>query len=119
MPRASLHRFSHGLLLAGALGLAGCASARFADAAQRVDRAAVPHQTVSMTAERYELQAESAKASYADVAASLGISVTDVTNYLFVARRELRRIVLSALRDLTANDEEFREEAKALLGIDV
>ncbi len=69
--------------------------------------------------ERYELQAETAKTSYADVASSLGISVTDVTNYLFVARRELRRIVLSALRDLTANEDEFREEAKALLGIDV
>lgn len=44
--------------LAGMLALAGCSSARFADAAQRVDRAAVPHQTVSMTAERYEFDPE-------------------------------------------------------------
>ena len=40
--------------LASALAPAGCSSARFADAAQAIDRAAVPHQEVSMTAERYD-----------------------------------------------------------------
>jgi len=57
--------------------------------------------------------------SYASVAATLGIEVTTVTNYLHVARKELRTIVLDSLRELTASDEEFREEAKAVLGIDV
>ena len=54
--------------------------------------------------------------SYAAIGAELGLSVSDVTNYLSWARREFRRIVLARLREITATDEEFRAEARALLG---
>jgi RNA polymerase sigma factor (sigma-70 family) len=68
--------------------------------------------------ERYDLRNDSCT-SYAEVASLMGLSVADVTNYLHVARRELRLIVLATLRQLTANDEEFASEVKAVLGIDV
>jgi RNA polymerase sigma factor (sigma-70 family) len=64
--------------------------------------------------EQYDLAPE--RPTYASLAAQLGISVTDVTNRLFRTRRELRRIVLEVLHELTGSDEEFREEARALLG---
>ena len=56
--------------------------------------------------------------SYADVAAACGIAVTDVTNYLSWARREMRACVLEQLREITASEQEFRDEARAVLGID-
>jgi RNA polymerase sigma factor (sigma-70 family) len=70
--------------------------------------------------ERYVLDAEdgSAKLSYKSLASEFNISTTDVTNYLALARREFRRIVLEKLRELTASDEEYRREARALLGAD-
>ena len=42
--------------------------------------------------------------------------MTQVTNHLAWARRELRKLVLERLRSLTATDAEFREEAEELLG---
>jgi DNA-directed RNA polymerase specialized sigma24 family protein len=60
----------------------------------------------------------SRKSSYGAVAQQLGLTVTDVTNYLAWTRREFRRIVLEQLRDITATDEEFRSEARAVLGIE-
>jgi RNA polymerase sigma factor (sigma-70 family) len=70
--------------------------------------------------ERYVLDAEDgpAKPSYKALASEFNISTTDVTNYLALARREFRRIVLEKLRELTASDEEYRREARALLGAD-
>lgn len=56
---------------------------------------------------------------YADVAAELGIKVTDVTNWLAYARRELRRIALELLREITASDEDFAAEALEVFGIEV
>jgi len=47
-----------------------------------------------------------------------GISVTDVTNWLHVARREFRQVALDLLRELTASEEEFDQEALAVFGID-
>jgi RNA polymerase sigma factor (sigma-70 family) len=55
--------------------------------------------------------------SYADLAKQFGIATTDVTNYLALARREFRRISLEKLREMTASEEEFRREARALLGV--
>lgn len=55
--------------------------------------------------------------SYVDLAKEFGIATTDVTNYLAFARREFRRISLEKLQEMTASDEEFRREARALLGI--
>lgn len=69
--------------------------------------------------ERYVLDDDpAARPSYAALGEELGLKVTDVTNYLAFARREFRRIVLEKLRELTATEEEFRAEARAVLGVD-
>ena len=72
---------------------------------------------------RYDLEGaerggDEAKLSYSDLAREFGVPVTQVTNWLHWARRELRRLVLARLRQLCATDEEFRAEARALLGVD-
>lgn len=56
--------------------------------------------------------------TYEALAREHGLSVSDVTNRLYLVRREFRRIVLERLRAITATDEEYREEARALLGLD-
>jgi RNA polymerase sigma factor (sigma-70 family) len=71
---------------------------------------------------RYDLEAperpEGTRPSYSDLAQEFGVPVTQVTNWLHWTRRELRRLVLARLESLCATDEEFRAEAKALLGVD-
>jgi hypothetical protein len=67
--------------------------------------------------QRYDLDdAEPGRPTYADLARDHGISVADVTNHLAAARREFRRISLDILRESTASDDEFRREARSLLG---
>ena len=66
--------------------------------------------------DRYVLSGETR--SYEDLASELAIPVTQVTNHLAWARREFRRIVLEELKEITASDEEFRSEARGLLGVD-
>jgi RNA polymerase sigma factor (sigma-70 family) len=56
--------------------------------------------------------------TYEQVASRFNLSVSDVTNYLAAARREFRKLVLDELRSLTMTDQEFRQEARELLGID-
>jgi DNA-directed RNA polymerase specialized sigma24 family protein len=70
--------------------------------------------------ERYVLDADddAPKTNYKALAAEFDLSTSDVTNYLAYSRREFRRIVLDKLRELTATDEEYRREARALLGVD-
>lgn len=65
--------------------------------------------------ESYDLEGE-ADVSYAALAAQLGLSVSDVTNRLFWARREFRRLLLSRLQSICSSDEEFRRETRSLLG---
>lgn len=55
-------------------------------------------------------------ASYRELATRFGIAETQVTNHLAAMRRRFREIVLDALREVTATDQEFRAEARALLG---
>lgn len=55
--------------------------------------------------------------SYSELAARYKLPATNVTNYLAWARREFRVCVLQQLREMSATDEEFRREAKAILGI--
>jgi RNA polymerase sigma factor (sigma-70 family) len=71
--------------------------------------------------ERYDLDPTTSgeRVTYADLAHEIGAQPTDVTNYLAAARRQFRAIVLDRLRELTATDDEFREEARRLLGVDV
>jgi RNA polymerase sigma factor (sigma-70 family) len=69
--------------------------------------------------ERYDLHDDDEQGrTYADLAKEFGLTRTEVTNYLAAARREFRRIVLARLRELTATEEEFRSEARVLLGVD-
>lgn len=68
--------------------------------------------------ERHDLR-PAPEASYASVAEELGISTSQVTNYLHAARRRFRELALQQLRSLVASDAEFRLEARELFGIDV
>ena len=70
--------------------------------------------------ERYDLEGADAPDAprYATLAAEFSLPVTQVTNHLAFARREFRRHVLAQLRESAGSDEEFREEARSLLGID-
>lgn len=56
---------------------------------------------------------------YQQLAAEFSLPVTQVTNYLAWARREFRRIVMDKLREITGSDEEFRQEARLLLGVEL
>ena len=69
---------------------------------------------------RYDVDPEpqGPRATYAALARELGRPVTDVTNELAWARRAFRAIVLDLLRAICATDEEFRAEARDLLGIE-
>jgi len=70
--------------------------------------------------ERYDVEGPDAdvKPTYASLAAELGVAVTHVTNELHAARGLFREIVLDRLREITASEQEFREEARELLGFD-
>ncbi len=70
--------------------------------------------------ERYDLEAldGETRITYRELAESFQISEETVTNYLSAVRRDFRRIVLAEIRELTATDEEYREEVRAVLGID-
>jgi RNA polymerase sigma factor (sigma-70 family) len=65
--------------------------------------------------ETYDLD-EDRGLSYRDLAVRFGIPETQVTNYLAAMRRRFREIVLELLREVTATDDEFRNEVRALLG---
>lgn len=69
---------------------------------------------------RYDIDAAMGgrNVTYAELAREYELSVHDVTNHLALVRREFRRLVLERLRALCASDEEFRAEARALLGVD-
>jgi RNA polymerase sigma factor (sigma-70 family) len=67
--------------------------------------------------QRYDLEGEGERPTYEALGRELGLPVTQVTNHLAAMRRDLRREVLAALRALTASDEEFRAEARDLLGV--
>ena len=69
--------------------------------------------------ERYDLNDDDSDVSYASLGHEFGLEPATVNNYLAAARRDFRRIVLEKLREITATDEEFRTEARSLLGVDV
>lgn len=66
--------------------------------------------------EKVALADEDERPSYADVATSLGIKPTDVTNYLHYARKKFRSLLEQTLRELTASERELREELTYFLG---
>jgi DNA-directed RNA polymerase specialized sigma24 family protein len=71
--------------------------------------------------EKYDLtdHADGGRPTYEALGRSAGLSVTQVTNYLAAARREFRACLLKQLRMVTGSDDEYRDEARALLGVDV
>jgi DNA-directed RNA polymerase specialized sigma24 family protein len=70
--------------------------------------------------ELYDLeQSMGDNVSYGGLAERFNLPVTSITNYLAVARRGFRRIVLERLREITVTDEEFRAEARLLLGVEI
>lgn len=68
--------------------------------------------------ERYDLN-DDANVSYASLASEFKLEPATVNNYLAAVRREFRRVVIEKLREITATDEEFRAEARSLLGVEV
>ncbi len=54
--------------------------------------------------------------SYRQLAERFELPESQVTNYLAAMRRRFREVVLEALREVTATEQEFRAEARALLG---
>lgn len=70
--------------------------------------------------EAYDLHGPEAagRPTYAELAARHAIPVTSVTNYLAWARREFRTRVLASLRQVCTTEEEFRTEARAVLGVE-
>jgi len=60
----------------------------------------------------------SGRPTYAALAERHGLPVTQVTNHLAFARREFRRLLLDKLQEITVSDDEFRLEARFLLGVD-
>lgn len=57
--------------------------------------------------------------TYATTAHRFDLPATQVANYLHWARQRFRHHVLNTLRALTTSDAEFRDEAKALLGVNL
>lgn len=63
--------------------------------------------------EEYDLD-RSKHSSYAELAASLGITEVSVTNHLAWARRMLRAFVTRRLREVTSSEGELRHEVRRL-----
>src|SRR5262249_37867200 len=68
--------------------------------------------------ERYDLDDGGKRSSYAALAGEFGLTTSQVTNHLALARRTFRRAVLERLRALSGSDAEFRASARELLGTD-
>lgn len=71
--------------------------------------------------ERYDLEGpdSSDRPTYAELAREHGLTPVQVTNYLAAMRRELRRLVLERLRELTGSEAELRAEARQVLGVEL
>jgi DNA-directed RNA polymerase specialized sigma24 family protein len=57
--------------------------------------------------------------SYSAIAAELGVTTAQVTNYLAQVRRSFRQHALVALEGLTGSRDEYRREARELFGVEV
>lgn len=68
--------------------------------------------------EVYDLAAHNPgeRPTYDELAGRFDLPVTQVTNFLALARRRFRAAVLGRVRELTASDDEFRAEVRDLLG---
>ena len=87
----------------------------FALAVERLREVCKPEQFAAF--EAYDLD-DDRTVSYRALAERFGVPETQVTNWLASARRRFRELVLETLREVTASEQEFRTEARALLGVD-
>jgi RNA polymerase sigma factor (sigma-70 family) len=87
-------------------------------ASLRAASAGTPRAVRFQIFERYDLEpaGDRERPSYRQLADEFGLPVTQVTNHLAWARRELRRLVLEQVRLLSGSDAEFRAEAESLFG---
>ena len=69
--------------------------------------------------EIHDLGDDNSETSYASLAKKFDLSTITVNNYLAAVRRDFRKIVLEKLHEITATEEEFQREARALLGVEV
>jgi RNA polymerase sigma factor (sigma-70 family) len=71
--------------------------------------------------ESYDLEDHDSevKISYTSLAQRFALPPATVNNYLAAARRDFRKVLLEKLREVTATEEEFRREARALLGVEM
>ena len=69
---------------------------------------------------RYDVEGpdDPARPTYGELAAELGLTPIQVTNYLASIRREFRSLVLDELRATTGSEAELRTEARRLLGVE-
>ena len=68
--------------------------------------------------ERYDLRADQ-RPSYAELAAEFELTPGQVTGYLAQARRAFRMHTIAELKALCGSAEEFRREARDLLGLEI
>lgn len=70
---------------------------------------------------RYDLEGPQAEdpPSYASLAEQFDLPVTQVTNHLHFCRREFRAHVLAVLRERSPTDEDYRQDVRDLLGLNV
>ena len=68
--------------------------------------------------ERHDLR-PSPDVSYASVAREFDLTAAQVTNYLHAARRRFREQALVNLRALVGTEQEFRDEARELFGLEI
>jgi RNA polymerase sigma factor (sigma-70 family) len=67
--------------------------------------------------EFYDIEEAGKELTYQQAGERFELKTSEVTNYLAYARREFRRITLEQLREMTGSEEEYRKEARTLLGI--
>ncbi len=67
---------------------------------------------------RYDLGDGAERPSYSGLAAEFGLTIATVTNYLGAMRRRFRHLLLERIRQTTLTEQEFRDELRAILGIE-
>jgi hypothetical protein len=85
----------------------------------RTQCAASGKETYFAVFQRYDLENHAADGkglSYAQLGQELGLSVSQVTNYLALARRAFRKLILDRLAAATGSEEEFQHEFRCLFG---
>jgi RNA polymerase sigma factor (sigma-70 family) len=68
--------------------------------------------------ERYDLEGPDApeRITYARLGQEFGLPETQVTNFLALARRQFRRLLLDRLRASTGSEDEYQDELRSLFG---